>query len=630
MVGTAGVKEKAQDEMSSLLKTRILHSLGAMRCNAAKFYPFQQGVRRRWTPWDTDSLVMLGLALILFVEAYGYGVSRGMDRLFGGPLDTRAQQMAAAISDTAYGMDLRYGAHGAIKAALTKGGMSDVPENLASLGLKYPDNVRNTKLWNDLLEKVTHLDYLSMPPRTADGTLVFIHSEDLGVVDFFKLSFHLFGYNIQGFYNTYFLLFGTGLILVFVAFWSRPGVLMGANFLLFGFLFAIYRLDYTVDSIADGRSLATLAILPIYHLMVLLWTSPRWTVIGIVSAAFQVILLMCVVTMRGSAQWGVILLGISIFALIIWKARSCWSTQPISALVRSCLTWPMIVIVLVSTTFSIYHRGRIHPAYFVLDETNPGHLFWHSLAYGLSDIPDIDAHIPGLNGVRGDGLPTYLGNAYLKKIMGYEPPSLSAYYASDFFPYLGRMKTYERVVRAAYLDYIREHPFQMLSYTFITKPYLTVTLFFETVSRVAYKYTTRVVLFGLTLILALRMLRPTVRLQRDLTLGSLVIGGMTLAVSLPAVVTYPTRHAGFGDITAVYCALLAALLTTCPLWAPALLARIRQRAKQRRLRHQADPAAKRDIECDTTFVGDTRAEHVLYRERTSELPERGADTNTFR
>src|SRR5262245_29968819 len=48
------------------------------------------------------SLVMLALALALVGLSYVYGLNWGMDRRFAGPLDTRAQQIASAISDVAY------------------------------------------------------------------------------------------------------------------------------------------------------------------------------------------------------------------------------------------------------------------------------------------------------------------------------------------------------------------------------------------------------------------------------------------------------------------------------------------------------------------------------------------------
>src|SRR6516162_2591029 len=428
------------------------------------------------------SLVMLALALALFGLSYIYGLNRGMDRMFAGPLDTRAQQIASAISDVAYNLDLRYAVHGKILTALTKGGLSDVPDNIRPLGLTYPDYLFDTKFWNNLLNAVTHLEGINGSPRLSDGTLTFIGWEDLGLVDFFKLSFRLFGYNIQGFFKTYFLLLGLGIVCFFCAFWSRPGILVTGNFILLGLFLSICQL-YDIDSVVNGRFFATLAILPTFHLTILTWAPPRLTVAGAVLAAVQVLLLAFVITMRSSAAWGVLLLGASIVIMLIWQAKVFWSRQPLKIFVQKSITWPVVIVAVGLVGFNIYQNNKIHPGYFALDETLPRHLFWHSLAFGLGYFPGIDARVPELQGACGDSLPTYLGNAYLKNSMGFEPPSLSAYYASNFFPSLGRPRTYERVVQAAYLDFVRRHPFEFLHFTFITKPQMLLTALFDSFGR---------------------------------------------------------------------------------------------------------------------------------------------------
>jgi hypothetical protein len=175
------------------------------------------------------SLVMLVLALAMFGLSFVYGLNRGMDRMFAGPLDTRAQQIASAISDVAYNLDLRYAVHGKVLTALTNGGMSDLTANIQPLGLKYPDYISDPILWNSLLNQVTRLEGITASPSVSDGTLTFIHVEDLGLVDFFKLSFRLFGYNAQGFFKTYFLLLSLGLSCLFCAFWSKRRSFSGAG-----------------------------------------------------------------------------------------------------------------------------------------------------------------------------------------------------------------------------------------------------------------------------------------------------------------------------------------------------------------------------------------------------------------
>jgi hypothetical protein len=502
------------------------------------------------------SLAMIVLALALFVLSYVYGLNRGMDRLFAGPLDTRAQQIASAISDVAYNLDLRYAVHGKILTALTKGGMSDLPDNIRYLGLQSPDYFSDTALWNNLLNEVAHLQGITASPRASDDTLTFIGAEDLGLVDFFKLSFHLFGYNIQGFFKTYFLLLALGIVSFFYMFWSRPGILATANFLLLGLFLSIYRLD-DIDSVSNGRFFATLAIFPTFHLMILTWAPPRITVVAAALATVQALLLAFVITMRSSAAWGVLLLGASMVIMLIWQAKILWSREPLKIVVQKSITWPIVIIAVGLIGYNVYQNNKIHPGYFALDETLPEHLFWHSLAYSLSFLPGIDALVPELQGARGDSLPTYLANTYLKNSIGFEPPSLSAYYSSNFFPDLGRPRTYERVVRAAYLDFARQHPIEFLRLTFVIKPQMLTSALVDSFARVTIKSQSYFLLSSLLVLVAICLMSPTPRDVTDLNLGTRVLGGMAIAASLPSLVAYPIY---LGDTFAVWIALIAALL----------------------------------------------------------------------
>lgn len=522
-----------------------------------------------WTRRHTDSILMSLTAIVLFGTAVVYGLNNGMDRRFPGPMDTRAQQIAAAISETAYHLHLRYAAHAKIIAALREGGMSDVPRNYEPLGLKYPDYIFNGDLWNELLNKVARLEGVSGKPSVKDGSLGFLQAEDFGIVDFYTLSFRIFGYNIQGFFKTYFILLGIGIFGFFLAFWPHPGTLLGGNFLLFGLFLSICSID-DLDSMFNGRFMATLAILPTFHLAMLSWAPPRLAAADLTLAALQVAMLAFVITIRGNALWGFLFLITVISVSIFWTAKLIWSTEPLKSVTLKILTWPVLVILLGFLAFNGYHKSQIHPAYMVLDELMPEHYFWHSLAYGLNFVDDIDDLIPGLDGARGDSLPTALGNLFMKRIIGFEPKIPYSY--SNFFPDLGRPRSYERVVRAAYLDFVKEHPFQTLYLTVITKPWITLQLVTSTFIRVIVKRSAYFAALSLILVAATRFIMP--RHRQDVYLASTMIGGMALAASLPSIIAYPAAHS-LGDAFAVYTALVAAfLLVATPLWVARLFSRI--------------------------------------------------------
>jgi hypothetical protein len=502
---------------------------------------------------------MLFLAAALFGLSYIYGLNRGMDRMVSGPLDTRAQQIASALSDVAYNLDLRHAVHWTVLKALTKGGLSDVPDNFAPLGFKYPEYLYNAPYWNNLLNEVTQLKGITdKPPSVSDGTLTFVQSEDLGIVDYYKLSFRLFGYNVQGFFKTYFLLLAFGLVPLFVAFWSRPGILVAANLLLFGLLLAICQIS-EVASVANGRFFATLAIFPIFHLMLLIWRVPRLTTILAITATTQVLLFAVVITMRSSAVWGVLLIAASVGVTMTWQAWKLWSDMPLKVFVQRSLTWPTAVIVLGLIGHNVWHDGRIHSGYFALDETLPHHLVWHPLAVSLGDFYDIDKRAPGLEGQRGDALPTYLGNAYLKKAMGLNipPEQLTAYYPTNYFPHLGRTRTYERLVRAAYLDFIRQYPVEFLYFTFVTKPQSMLSQLQTMWSRVLATSGSYFFVATLLVVVATGFISPTARHKADLNLGAMAIGAMAIGCILPSIVAFP---ANLGETFAIWVAFVPAVL----------------------------------------------------------------------
>ena len=486
-----------------------------------------------------SAVCLSSIALFIFFLSFGYGLNKKMDGVFTTPLDTRAQQMASAISDTAYNLDLRHAVHNKIYHTLLKGGMSDVPSNYEPIGLTAPP-YKDTELWNKLILKATTLEGISKP-SIADGTLSFVYAEDLGLIDFYKFSFRFFGFNIEGFYKTYFLLMGISLLLLFCGFWKRPSLLLLANILLFGIFLSICSIDnpdYSVSTVSNGRFLNSLVIIPAFHLTALLWMRPKFNGISLVATLFQSIFLGCIISMRGVGIWAVLVLSLSVLILII-KIRSDWDILTMKQFFRFITTWPIVVIFSGLLLTNVYFKSNIHPAYTTMDELLPEHFFWHSLAYGIG-IGNPDYLIPEINGKRGDELGTAMGNEYLKRIIGFEHPNPSIYYASSLFPTWGRVRSYERVVKAAVLDFVFKHPFYMTRLVLITKPKIIVQMHFiafkQTVSRnFGYVGMLAILFVALFLIFPWSQSNDT-----DYKLGIKVVGGLTAASLLPSIIAYPS------------------------------------------------------------------------------------------
>lgn len=504
------------------------------------------------------SAVMAAVAATLIGSSFIFGLSAGMHRTIPRPLDTRVQQIASALSDVAYGLNMKYALHGRIADTLRTGGMSEVPANYKPAGLSSPEYFTNAEWWNQLLQKAASAASLSRNVSVMDGTLTFIQTEDLGLVDFYKLSFRLFGYNIQGFFYTYFLLLTVSVALLFAAFWARPGILLAANALLLGLFISLCALalpstgGYTVG---NGRFFGTLALFAGLHLVLILWAPPRPSRICIGLAVAQALFLGFVITMRSNVMWVVILVLLSIAALVAWHARRSWETATLGEFARSVLTWPMIVLVLACAAAPVYQRVSMHPGYIALDETHPGHYFWHSLAYGLG-MGDVESVMPEIAGERDDRLGSQLGNVYLKQTTGFEHPNISMYYASNLFPHLGRPRVYERVVRSAFLDFARKHPGYLLRVTFITKPRLIARSFYQASKEVFVRNWLFIAAAGLLVGIAGIVVRRRASSLDDFKFASLVTTGLLCGSLLPAFAAYPSMLS-MGDAFAFFYAWLA-------------------------------------------------------------------------
>ena len=506
------------------------------------------------------SMAMAAVGATLLGSSFILGLSSGMDRTLAGPLDTRVLQIASALSDVTYELNMRYALHGRIADTLLAGGMSEVPVNYKSAGLSHPEYFTDAERWNQLLQKAA-TGSLSHNVSVMDGTLRFIQTEDLGLVDFYKLSFRLFGYKIQGFFYTYFLLLLVSVALLFAAFWTRPGVLLAANALLFGLFISVCAVSLpgtmSYPTVASGRFFGTLALFAALHLVLILWAPPPSSRLCIGLAVAQALFLGFVITMRSNVMWVVILVLLSVLTLVAWHARCSWKTVMLGEFARSMLTWPMISVVLACAAVPAYQRIIMHPGYTVLEETHPGHFFWHSLAYGLG-LGDVESVMPEIAGERDDRLGSALGNAYLKQTTGFEHPNISMYYASNLFPGLGRPRAYERVVRSAFLDFALKHPGYLLRLTFITKPRLIARLFYQSSKEVFRRYWLLIAGAGLLLGIASRVVLRSASSLDDFKFTLLVTAGLLCGSLLPAFAAYPLMQS-MGDAFAFFYALLASV-----------------------------------------------------------------------
>src|ERR1700730_12797331 len=210
----------------------------------------------RLLPWLAAAIVCLCL-----VATFCIGIDRGFrDTIGNGNWGRIMFGVGTAISQMDHG-GYGYTLSIAIESILTNGGLTSDPKPLASWGTEFPANLRDPSLINAAIEKAVRFEWPFNPKESVRGS----GGDDLGFVDYVRLSFLVFGHNIHSLYYAYFLIFGISAAAFLYAFRSRPPLLM---FLVIASVAQIPLFSSNLlaadnlGSIDDPRFLGILAVVP--------------------------------------------------------------------------------------------------------------------------------------------------------------------------------------------------------------------------------------------------------------------------------------------------------------------------------------------------------------------------------
>src|ERR1700730_11785846 len=259
--------------------------------------------------WLAAAIVCLSL-----VAAFRIGIDRGFrDTIGNGNWGRIMFGVGTAISQMDHG-GYGYTLSIAIESILTNGGLTSDPKPLASWGTEFPANLRDPSLINAAIEKAVRFEWPFNPKESVRGS----GGDDLGFVDYVRLSFLVFGHNIQSLYYTYFLIFGISVAAFLYTFRARQAHLMLLIVISFAqlILFSSNLLAaHSLGSISDPRFLGVLAVVPGFHLACLLQDRSRPSFMNVALAIVQSAILVFAFWIRASAIW--VILAVSIFAAVI-------------------------------------------------------------------------------------------------------------------------------------------------------------------------------------------------------------------------------------------------------------------------------------------------------------------------
>ena len=334
--------------------------------------------------------VAMALAALLIGLTMSDAMRRGMHHRV---MISSGEQTAIAIalSETVYKLKLGYVGHtsvlNAIQTHWNKGadGWSNLPQLIKNFG--------DREVLNAGIQAAANLGP-QLSGYFTDGSLITAIYDDLGEVDFYKISFRIFGMKIESAFYLYFLLLGVSSIVFIVTFRRNVYALCVLLCTLFGFY---QELNLAVfDLVASPtyfgmRHSSTLGVVPMWYLTFLLVFPRKASQTLVVGTVLQVAILILAWRIRASVTW--VFLFLSFLAVVLTLARSrtaglngVWSwLYPIRSwsawartwpmLLKDALRWPVMLLLCGMLGNAIYNQQSRHLIYST-DDVIPYHGLW--------------------------------------------------------------------------------------------------------------------------------------------------------------------------------------------------------------------------------------------------------------
>lgn len=352
------------------------------------------------TGWQRD-ILRGGVAIVLATVIIGLTMSEAMRRGMHHALAVSPGEeiaVAIALSDTVYGVHLGYvglaSVFNTIQAHWNRGG--DGWANLPVL----VENFHNRQLLNDGIRAAASLGPQKVGYFT-DGSLITTIYDDMGEVDFVKLSFAIFGQKVESMFMMFFFLIGVSAIIFILTFRNNVyalSVLLCTLFALYITLYLAFFDPVANPSFFGMRNGSMLGLVPMWYFTFLLIFPRKLSPALIAGALMELAILILAWRIRGSVAWVfmfLFLLSAVLGVLRLWPPRAerdrrhwvgswlAWGRSwPL--LLRDALRWPVVLVLLGLLANGIYNQQSRHLIYST-DDVIPEHGVWWAAVVGLYD-----------------------------------------------------------------------------------------------------------------------------------------------------------------------------------------------------------------------------------------------------
>ena len=304
--------------------------------------------------------------------------------------------VAIALSDTVYGVHLGYvglaSVFNTIQAHWNRGG--DGWANLSVL----VENFHNRQLLNDGIRAAASLGPQKVGYFT-DGSLITTIYDDMGEIDFAKLSFAIFGQKVESMFMMFFFLIGVSAMIFILTFCNNIyalSVLLCTLFALYIVLYLAFFDPTANPSFFGMRNGSMLGLVPMWYFTFLLIFPRKLSPALIAGALVELAILILAWRIRGSVAWVfmfLFLLSAVLGVLRLWPPRAerdrrhwvgswlAWGRSwPL--LLRDALRWPVVLLLLGLLANGIYNQQSRHLIYST-DDVIPEHGAWWAAIFGL-------------------------------------------------------------------------------------------------------------------------------------------------------------------------------------------------------------------------------------------------------
>ncbi len=277
--------------------------------------------------WIIFSGCVVAVTLCLF-NAYILGKAEGLDAKLNYGAGNDVFAISIAISESLYGFNRGYVGRPEVEKAIKDILLpDDATEQQALAG--------NGAAIEAALQAATALDPSTFQPyKSTRAPFVIMPAEDTGLVDFYKLSFFLFGYHADSTYHCFFLLLSISCLLFLMQARGQPCFLVLLVVVLFSFNLLFYSDVFTgradAPSVTSNRNLGILSIIATMHLMLFSRMQNRYArVSGWLMWITQAALLIFLMTVRSSTQWQWIAVLAWLATSLLWKGIRNWRNHPL-------------------------------------------------------------------------------------------------------------------------------------------------------------------------------------------------------------------------------------------------------------------------------------------------------------